>query len=817
MTVGKLVLVVSKKKKKTLQVSFVTKKGKSFQTNIKETELSAPLAKLKVTSPEALDGMEVELEEVGGQPTKIRQVGEEWQSGSTVPIDREFHNPYNFVPTLPRDNAIEQKSDLGDASPAGHGVYHNHLWSGQIAIEITTQTPLLIPDAATSEEIEAGDSKGHKTFKTRLGADGLPLLPATSIKGMLRSAYEIVTNSRLSIFEKHGDRLAYRMPAEGKPANGMAIAPARVEKLNDRILQLRLMKSVKLKRYRSSYGATLPVDKGESEDALRYGNGELPNCGKAVWVRVEGDKAIDIKPMKPGQQHSDEPEYRRGWVCLTGANIANKQFERIFLEREDDRILTFERQSEGSQNQSREEIVALWRDLIANYQKIHEKDLEKRKEDGFAPKDYLGDEPGQTGWSRHIYEPGAEVLQQGTLCYVEMDGAGRINALLPVAISRHLYEKSPDNFLDPTLAPPESMADLSPVDRVFGWVRRTDTERSQFKTAYKGNLRISAVKCLAKKRKDAIADFAAEGLPLAILGAPKPEQVRFYLAEDRKGTPLDRGKEKATGYRDGQSLRGHKVYPHHQGLPDGHWDDPMRDRTQHAEGGHFQEYRRPRKEGSEQRDSQNRSLKDWVKPGVTFAARMDITNLSSVELGALLYLLELPEGCFHRLGGGKPLGFGSVRSRVKWEGTDLRLGSEWRTFYETLTFAGDLTPTDPKTTIETYKAEVAGVYGDRDPENFETVPFIQAFLRSAKGFDDQKPVHYPRIRPETCQGNPPPDPEGESFKWFVENERVGQNLRLSLPFLARDRGLPYLQEPKDEAKGRSKANGKPPPRRKQRK
>ncbi|MDP3149830.1 MAG: TIGR03986 family CRISPR-associated RAMP protein [Ignavibacteria bacterium] len=49
-----------------------------------------------------------------------------------------------------------------------------------------------------------------------------------------------------------------------------------------------------------------------------------------------------------------------------------------------------------------------------------------------------------------------------------------------------------------------------------------------------------------------------------------------------------------------------------------------------------------------------------VKTGTTFTGRIRFENLSDVELGALLFALELPEGCCHKIGMGKPLGLGSI-------------------------------------------------------------------------------------------------------------------------------------------------------------
>jgi hypothetical protein len=58
-----------------------------------------------------------------------------------------------------------------------------------------------------------------------------------------------------------------------------------------------------------------------------------------------------------------------------------------------------------------------------------------------------------------------------------------------------------------------------------------------------------------------------------------------------------------------------------------------------------------------------------VCPGARFAFRVYFENLTDEELGALLWALELPAGCAHKLGMGKPLGLGSARIKV----TSLRL------------------------------------------------------------------------------------------------------------------------------------------------
>jgi CRISPR-associated protein (TIGR03986 family) len=383
-------------------------------------------------------------------------------------------------------------------------------------------------------------------------------------------------------------------------------------------------------------------------------------------------------------------------------------------------------------------------------------------------------------WSRQVIGGDREKqLTNGTLCYasVRKNGASfEIIDLYPVMISRSLYYRTPSDTLDASLKPASGYSQLSPADRVFGWVNQNG------KGSHKGQLRVHSVSC---ESEDAIDDFGDEenSFPLAILGQPKPEQARFYCADDAEGKPLPNGesnpryKDKGEGYKtEEQNLRGRKVYPHHKGLPHDYWNNPLEDRTQQPDyTGHYQEYRRPDHNGQE-RNEQNRSIKSWVKSETEFHFEIDLINLSAVELGALLWLLSSSDLHYHRLGGAKPLGFGSVWLDVDWKQTDLRLGSEWAEFYKSLNSV-PRSSANPVDCIDEFKRAVVAVYGVG--KRFEQVRFIAAFCQSSKGFDHAA-VHYPRVTPN-------PTPEGEAFEWFVRNEQDTSEeiaLKISLPDLA---------------------------------
>lgn len=796
---GKLICITegARKKKRTiikLECESVSKQ-KTVRVDINDDWLSQSLLDQKRQSLQALNNVLVEFERnKNNDPYRVWEKGKEWDREacetvktstnpqSAQPLDQpnqvkgdRFHNPYNFVPALPRDNKAIQGGELGDHKPVGHGRYLSDYWSGRIAVKLTAITPLLIPDAAEMSEVD-----GHKTYPIRLGVDGKPYLPPTSIKGMLRSAYEAVTNSRLSVFETHDTPLARRMPAAGTTAK-----PARVERRQDG-LYLRILEdssciggAAKLLRY-DKRGQ--PPDKGEKSKALEYPRSQgLPQHGDPVRVKVEKGKVSRIEIWDKKTPPSND--WKVGWVCITGANISSKQYERVFIQQDHDLAIKVT-----------DDIVRLWENLIFDYQKIHEKELKERQRKQKAPNDYLGHKPGQTAWSRHIYDGKQRKLDEGILCYVELDRHRNVAALQPVTISRRLYKQNPADLLPDNLQPAVDLSELSPADRVFGWVNqknRQPKQKTSNANSYKGQLRIHSVQCKTPAAQ-AIESFDNLGLPLAILGEPKPAQTRFYTAKDKMGTPLEQKVRKEHGYENNsRGLRGRKVYPHHRQLPDRYWHNPTQDRTEQNIEGRYQVYRRPSKD--KERDSQNKSITGWVNPQSKFTFDIDIINLSGVELGALLWLLSLPDNTYHRFGGGKPLGFGSVSLTIDWSSKNsyLYCGESWKTSYRSLTKV-DLPDIEANSLMAQYRQAAEMVY----EQKFESLPFIVAFLRCAQGFEDGISVHYP-WNPEK---NGRPDPKEENFKWFTENERGD---RLSLPSLLGGSSLPL--NPRSNAKSTQNA------------
>lgn len=786
-----------------------------------------PLDRCSATLAPELGEAEVEFEFESGKPVKVRPKGQPYEPRQTAPeaplelrrgtsrpapetrpgplgrdggpsretgLEPEFHNPYNFIPAPPRDVA---HAELGDHRPVGHSHYEDHCYSGTIEVALTTKTPLLIPDAAHACE----GPEAHWTFRMR-EFDGLPYLAPTSIKGMLRAAYEAVTNSRFGVFRGHEDRLAMRMPA----GEGLRMIPARVDGGQLHFLQgftdgvptlggdgkWQIPGKLMYAAWLPMYGPYSPAWGVAAEHGLKvwaYVNrwSRPPFELYSVQALEDGGQPCPPNPPTGTDPRSVGGKYTKvagtgqwvkGWVCITNRNINNKHDERVFIETQP--IV----RSRLPQVPVTDDMRKAWRNLIKNYQDEHEREIQQ----GLIRPPALRK---GTVWSRHIANtsgprpsrsPEEAKLGDGALVYAAVDPATKaVLGLYPVMIARQLYKRSPAELLDDSLRPARTLDELSPADRVFGWVAQKEGSG-----AWKGQLRVGAVDASGAR-----VESFAEPVPLAILGQPKPQQARFYQAADRDGTPLAHRTAKEDGYRDvRQGLRGRKVYPH-QRVPDQLWDQPWQDRTQRQEEGWFQEYRRPNLQGAVVRDSQNRSITGWVAPESVFRFKLHVTNLSEAELGALLWLLKLPEEYYHRLGGGKPLGFGSVRLEI--ERLELGNGAAQRARYT-------LEAEASAATIDQAEGGCEGPFGRAVKAFTDAAPEVcrEAFLVAARGFDDCLPVHYPRVREaggRPSGGPVPPSPEGEAFKWFVSNERPNQaGGRLSLPSLLAECGLPIYEE-----------------------
>ena len=782
---------------------------------------------------EALDGHEMMGRPLKVNPARDDQPRSSYRRNSNKkdksPSEKRFHNPYTFVPTPPREKAIENGGFAGDFNPLEKNLDHAslkpNLWTGHIPIKLTTVTPLVLLK---------GD--GRKEDSTEEPCDVHSRVPESSLRGMLRSAYEVVTNSRFGCF-RNDEQLAYRMNTRG----AVKLIPAIIEedsttgelkaclytgttrpdpdgpkkpRPNQNISAAEAKKCV-------VYAAMLTCYKNKTPKTSLEGGYSEPQTGDKVYAeiilcekprylywkasRVWRKEDCSTKPTpgnvpKTWQNVSlyNDPggkpiiEVVEGTVLITNENMDRKHDERIFFFHNPN-LSQIEKDITDHHEKAWEKLIKNYRDAHPDDDIFNRKDMHDRSK---KPWEVVKKSPKTTedAWSPHLYHRENKVdrwdrkvedalkLKDGDMVYARCkidDNTGDIKKvidLFPVLISRELYKNTPEDLLDSSLRPAEKLDDLSPADRLFGWTPQGRGSDG----GYKSRIRVV---CEDGERPEILESFD-DPLPLTILGQPKPEQGRFYVAADEVGTP-QRGKSKQeAGYdKDGKKhLRGRKHYWHHRGLEEkndaDYWNPAGKDR--------IREYIY----SGDKPSQQNRSIKGWIKPQKEFKASLYIQNLQQAEVGALLWLLSRPEEHYFRLGYGKPLGFGSVKIEIDTDRNDclpLGTGEHWKAYYAELDacLPAKLNASERNKCIQEFQDNMKKAYQEQD---FDKLSFIEGFKQVLKGPHSDDPIHYPRRCPK-------PDPDGKNYAWFMDNEngreRNQDGKKIALPKVTEDKALPY--------------------------
>ena len=586
-----------------------------------------------------------------------------------------FHNPYNFVRTPNRTEEVLEDPFAGDHDPSkpefreNHSRYWSERYTGVVPVRLRTQTPLFITNPETRRPMQ--NVRDHYIY------DCLEYIPATALKGMLSSAYEIITNSRYRVFGKrqHEKRLGYRSSAQA------TLVPGRVSCSNGNWSVTLFTGTSRINPDGSAdgplYAAWLPCfDQGDRlgicsglQHGVQYTDVTLQKYRHTArhfefWSvsRIQGHA---LSPITAHAEPLDAPITVSGYIVKSGKIFEGKHDERFFFNHYPNAALPCPNPLPIS-----DKVRKNYEDLIADYQRVHK--------DGANPP--IG---GQSVQGRHITDKAQLELSDGCFVYVKTDGR-TVSALYPVQVSRELNEKAPWDLLDDSLKPAESIDKLSPADRLFGWVAQGTTRGPG---AWKGKVRIGDgvySPRLGENRPSPVQRFD-DPLPLSILGAPKPAQARFYLGK-ASGEPQANGLSKENaGYRIGKKLRGRKVYLHHTlaHLANGEERNRYWDEHQGAEMSVLPEYRQP--SGEKQCTGQNRSITGWIPKGTVFRFDIKVENLTREELGALLELLDLSQRqCYFRLGFAKPLGLGSVALSIQWNGEEplpFMTGEDFRERY----------------------------------------------------------------------------------------------------------------------------------------
>jgi hypothetical protein len=666
-----------------------------------------------------------------------------------------FLNPYGFVPVAPRESATD-RSGFGDGTGVGHHRVGPSTWSGSLKVHITAATPLLLLDTARAETASGG--RPHRVYSVRENRDETTAMLATSFKGSVRSAFEAITDSRFGVWSGHDARTSIRMTAD----QGAGWLPARVSSGAGESLKITVVTRlgaggpcVRVPAYGDSGGfPPIPPQFLSRHGALLYAWLARKNRRGSAWRVVElSETCVGSDPPARSPEGGNLPADLQ-WIRVLGRLIIagpptdgiEKHDERMFVEEVLDPRGLGGSHSKRTFHES-EVDRERWRVVMNGYAGVQPS--ERRG----TPSRHIGDLAG-VGKER--------ALAHGTLLFArEPDAGGEPWRLSPVMIGRQAFDASPAEVLEhshPAIRPAADIDTLSPADRVFGWVGSDGPHGS-----YRGNVRVSRMRTTSKPDR-AMFDTPLE---LAPLSAPRPGQYRFYSAKDAAGNPVDDGgpRRAADGYSGTSGLRGRKVYLHHADLPPSYWnpqdmgetrstDDKVPDYRPEQVGGRYREYLAPPLASRQM----NRGIRNWVPEGTSFETTLRFENLSRTELSALLWVLNLPADHHLKVGGGKPLGFGSVRVTVDEAASSLRSADYMRRRYLL------------KDSVAQSPPVIAELVTSFDRQLMARLPAVRAaVLNAAAGFTGA-PVHYPRFRSRGTASAGPPPPSSETYEWFQMND-----------------------------------------------
>lgn len=581
--------------------------------------------------------------------------------------ERQAVAPYNFVP-LP-ESMVEAKT------PPPQGVFHSDLLTGSIDIEIESCSPVYIRGMYTVEQYEKFGNKKSKDLTPEeknqrapfYTLQQNPVIPGSSLRGMLRELVEIVSNGRMrwvsksptftyrAVADKSNDPLKekykdiignmagnvragylvfehgdwYIQPAQNTNQAGLGSKKHFLKVYEEDIDISSFIKISDRLNYRPQLIEVSFQQNGwvqKRNDLLRKVqiHNEKNSDPKKHWSEK---RACYIVKMKSEQLPIEGWLVTSGNMQETGAGLPNRFNHYIFLSRDN----TAERLSIP------EQVIEDYRAGLTPYQ------LE-----------YLND------WRDGIHDESWGCLGHGKpVFYIPSETNPKIvqyfghnpNFRIPVMLDGENRAANPLDFVPNDLLnnPKPDMADA-----IFGWTEEWD-EKSIVSNESKTIVGTAKQRAGRVFFSDATYTDNANGIwynngePITpkILSSPKPTTFQHYLVQDKDKGHDPNHKETLAHYGTPPSktnIRGYKFY-WHKG------DDPL--------------IKYEAKSPDKKHPEKVLTRITPIKSGVHFSSKIHFENLRPEELGILCWVLTLPgetgKTYRHKIGMGKPLGMGAIQ------------------------------------------------------------------------------------------------------------------------------------------------------------
>ncbi|MEG4420446.1 TIGR03986 family CRISPR-associated RAMP protein [Microcoleus sp. LAD1_D5] len=530
-----------------------------------------------------------------------------------IPENRQAIAPYNFI-ELP-DRVVEVTEDYLPNS----NCYEPKRHTGKIYCTLTTSSPLYIRCGLTTEEFkqetEAKDLPDF--FYTNPTAKvQKPVIPGSSLRGMLRTLVEIISFSKI---ERVSDRQHFFFRAVATTENDDSLAQAYKQHINPQNVKAGYLKKEGDRWFvcpaKSLKGVTFALVKEEdlstadfprliSMDELGY----LPQYIPVRFRDINKNKtnrffAEDVSPPHTHPMNNG--------MLVTSGNMKQSDDSSKKTTRRN-HCIVFQQSPSLKRLEIDPIAIQHYCDALTDFQKLNPFDSNL----------------GVLQDSRPIFycQP-----QNGKI--VTLFGQSP-NFRIPYSPKNDGKAASAVDFIPDGLGKSDKI-DLA--DAIFGFIKDKQPGEKPAKTR-SGRVFIS----------DGICDNATSDIWLSkntitpkILASPKPTTFQHYLVQSSHAK--NALKHYASKPEEDTALRGHKLYWHQGSSPAIQHDNP-----------------------DDVSDTQKTQIQP-IKPGVDFQFTIYFENLTDVELGALLWVLDIAKNEKYRLslGMGKPLGMGAVKIESK--------------------------------------------------------------------------------------------------------------------------------------------------------
>lgn len=534
--------------------------------------------------------------------------------------------PYNFVAVPDRLLAYEDRED--GPRFVDHGEYHANRLTGWIDVELETRAPLYVRGSLTPaeyermerEERDEGDNKTPHLKKVRnkpdffnTGDAEVPVIPGSSVRGMLRTLAQILSYGKLAPVSD--TPLAYRALAD-MSSQGEAYRVALME-------EDPTQKNHFTPRFRAGYinkreddrWVIRPAQEINGTTYARIYIRDIPR-GLKRWHKC---KNAQILYMEPGPYQFQK--VRGGFLHVRYARVLRvldhpapgltqavlARSGKMFKKNSEAVVFPPDPQAapipipDGTDDDSRD-LVTAYRDQVTP-----------------AQMELLGSKEG--------------VLQEHQPVFYLMEG-GRLVFFGHTQMFRMVYEHSPREML-----PPEhydvDRTDLA--EAIFGVAKGSQGGRAG---------RVFVSDAIAEPGQDGIWLVDENGVIPEILSSPKPTTFQHYLTQSRPDVPNGKGLLDYNDSPRATTLRGFKLYWHKGNTP----LNALKEKSS----------------VDLNKDTQHTRIRP-VRSGVRFRLRIRFENLLLDELGLLWRTLDLPTAgdYAHKLGMAKPLGLGAIRVTPK--------------------------------------------------------------------------------------------------------------------------------------------------------